>query len=95
MDWLIDPEIIIGLLGEAFASDFMRSGAAFALAAWIHSARVRKEIRSQMEPLTQSIKDLGAALRQDLAVLSERTGKVEEGLTNLKDRVKTIETKER
>jgi hypothetical protein len=90
----LDVELLTRIFGDAFSKEFALFNAAFLLAAWLHGGRVRKEIRAQMAPLTQAIIDLGAALRQDLSVLSERTGKVESGLTHLNDRVKNLETKE-
>lgn len=90
----LNPEALALLFGDTFVKQMTLFSAAFSLAAWIHSGRVKKEIRIQMEPLTKAIVDLGAALREDLRVLSERTGKVEDGLADLKDRINKIETKE-
>ncbi len=94
MDLPFSPEIIIGFLGEMAATEYAKTAGIFALAAWIHSGRVKSEIKAQCGPLTQAVREMGEALRQDLSVLSERTGKVEEGLSNLKNRVIIIETKE-
>ena len=76
MDWL-DPEFFQGVLTGALQSQVTQFGVAFALAAWIHSGRMKKEIGTQLSSVTAAINNLGTALRQDLAALSERIGQVE------------------
>lgn len=81
------------LLGAAFQSDVSRFGLAFAFAAWIHSGRVKKEIRSQMENVVSAVDNVAAVLKQDLKSQGDRLGQVENGLDRLSTRVSTLEQK--
>ncbi len=76
------PDHALSFLSEAASHQVTQNLFYFALAAWIHSGRVRKEIRF----LTQSISDLGAALRQDFSALSNRVGNVEENVAKIIER---------
>ncbi len=52
---LLDPDVIMKYLSATMASDLTRQIFLFSLAAWIHSGRVKKEIKSQFETLTDAI----------------------------------------
>ncbi len=52
---LLDPELIKNYLGAAIAADFTHQVFLFSLAAWIHSGRVKKEIKEQFSSLTDAI----------------------------------------
>ena len=83
MEWL-DSGILIGALGRAFEQDVVKWGLAFSLAAWFHSGRVKKEIKTQFSSLTDAIKEMGAALRQDMAMQAQE-------IKEVKARVSVIE----
>lgn len=87
MEWIPDIELIGTLLGHAVQSQVAQFSFSFGLAAWIHSGRVKKEIAAQLSGIKDAVKDLSAALRQDLEKQSERIGKLE-------DRVGRIEPKQ-
>lgn len=90
---LLDLEIIKAFLGEAISSEVAHWMLGLAIASFIHSGRVKKEIREQFVQLTDAIKDLGSALRQDLNAHSDRIGAVEKSVSQLADRVESIEQK--
>lgn len=62
-------------------------GVAFTLAALVHARQVRKEIALQMTNISESIDNLGKALREDLKAQNIR-------LINIETRVEKLETKE-
>lgn len=74
MDWLISPEIVTSLLGQALQYQVTQFGIAFSLAAWIHAGRVKKEINSQAGVMIAAMQDIASALRQDLAAQQENLG---------------------
>lgn len=80
MEWLasIDHETVKHLFGEVFASQVVQYGAAFSVAALIHSARVKKEIRNNFSGLTAAIQSLGQALRDDMKAMDARVRALEE-----------------
>lgn len=90
---LLDLEIIKAFLGEAISSDVAHWMLGLAIASFIHSGRVKKEIREQFVQLTEAIKDLGSALRQDLNAHSDRIGAVEKSVSQLADRIESVERK--
>jgi hypothetical protein len=83
MDWLLEGQTIRAFLGDAIESDVAQFMLAFTIAAFIHSSRVKKEIRANFDRLADAIKDLSSALRQDLASHSDRIAKVEERMTKI------------
>jgi hypothetical protein len=95
MDWLnlIDPETLQTFLGEAISSQVAQFGIAFSLAALIHAGRVKKEIASQAAGIRIAFNNLADALKGDLKVQSERLGKVEDGVSELKDQVHKIDAR--
>lgn len=77
-------ESFIKLFSEAAQSQFAQAGFMFTAAAWVHSGRVKKEIRSNFESLTTAISSVADAFRVDLKHHSER-------LDNLANRVESLE----
>lgn len=77
MMWM-NPEILADLLGNAVQSQVAQFGIAFSLAAWIHARQVKKEIAYHLEGIRAAIVELGRDLRRDMALQSERIGKLEE-----------------
>lgn len=92
MDWL-NAETVTSLLGEAFGHQVTQFGIAFAIAAWLHAGRVKKEIKEQMGNVVSAVDNVASVLRQDLNHQSERIGHIEEGLGKLSSRVIALETK--
>lgn len=89
----MDLDQILSVISPAMQSEAMKFGIAFTFAAWLHSGRVKKEIKASFSGLSQAITELGAALREDLNNHSNRIAKVEEGLNDIKERVNTMEGK--
>lgn len=92
MDWL-NSETISSLMGEALGHQVTQFGIAFAIAAWVHAGRVKKEIKEQMSNVVAAVDNVASVLRQDLTHQSERIGHIEDGLGKLTTRVASLETK--
>lgn len=80
----INPEAIQNFLGEAASNQITQAGFFFSMAAWIHSGRVKKEIKSNFVGLTEAINNVADSLREDLKNHSNK-------LDNLDSRVKNLE----
>lgn len=81
---MISQEALKHFLGEAAQNQITQAGFFFTLAAWLHSGRVKKEIKSNFASLTEAINNVAESLRQDLKNHSNR-------LDNLTSRVETVE----
>lgn len=88
MDFLVglDPTGLVGVMSQAAQSQIAQAGFFFTLAAWIHSGRVKKEIKLNFTTLTEAINNIAKTLREDL----EKHGK---RLDSLEGRVQTLEKK--
>lgn len=82
----IDPEQLKYIFGEAASNQIAQAGFFFTVAAWLHSGRVKKEIKENFSSLTQAINDVASAFREDLKAHSEQ-------LKNLSSRVQSLEEK--
>lgn len=60
---LFTIEQLLAFLGETAHNQLLRDAAIFALAAFIHSGRVKKEIRQQLGGLTEAFRDEAKSLR--------------------------------
>ncbi len=80
----VDHEAIKSFLGEAASNQITQAGFFFTMAAWLHSGRVKKEIKSNFENLTEALNNVAASLRDDLKNHSGR-------LDNLSMRVQNVE----
>lgn len=87
----LEPEQVFGLFSAALQSQVTQFGIAFAMAAWIHSGRMKKEIASQLSGITAALNNLGSALREDLKRQSDRIETVEGGFKKLTSRVDKLE----
>ena len=78
---------ILKLIPEAFSgaiqAQVSQFTVAFALAAWIHSSRVKKEIKAQGTQFIDAVNNLTQALREDLRSQSIRIESVENRVHNL------------
>ncbi len=83
MDWL-DFDSLPNLLSTAMGSQVTQFGIAFAIAAFIHAGRMKKEIASQMSQVVGAVNNLAQALRQDLSSQSDRISKVELDVATIK-----------
>lgn len=77
-------EITKVLFGDAISTKITQAGFFFIVAAWFHSARVKKEIAKNFSSLTNSIDNLALTLRDELKTQSVR-------IDNLNVRVGNIE----
>lgn len=80
----VDSDTIRSFLGEAASNQITQAGFFFTLAAWLHSGRVKKEIKLNFIDLTSAINNVAESLREDLKNHSNR-------LDNLTNRVKNVE----
>ena len=62
----MDVSSMLDLLSAGLSHDVTKWTIAFCIAAWIHSGRVKKEIKTQFGTIVESINSLGTALRNDL-----------------------------
>lgn len=76
----LDPGVIATVFGDAVASEFARTCAIFALAAFIHGRKVAKEVREQGQSLVNVIREDLDLQRKLLSALTDRVGKIEEHL---------------
>lgn len=86
----ITPDGVISLLSTTAQSEIAQAGFFFTLAAWLHSGRVRKEIRNNMEIFTiamsNSINNVADALKADMATKASRQ-EVQEGFDKVNKRI--------
>lgn len=78
----MDPKDVMVLLGNAWEHEFTKMTLAFTLAAWIHRGWMRKDFNK----LVDAVNNLGTAL-------GGRVGKVEDDVSNLKNRMTILEQK--
>lgn len=88
-----DSETVMAMLGSAFQEKVVQAGAAFTIAAWLHSGRVKKEINTMSVGIISSVDNVAKALRQDLEVQSKRMDHIEDGISKLTSRVDSLEKK--
>ncbi len=87
----IDLSGIGNLLNAALAHQVTQFGIAFSIAAWIHSGRLKKEIKNQMGDVVAAVDNVASVLRQDLIEQGSRIGNIESGLGKLSSRVDYLE----
>lgn len=80
-------ESVVKNLSDASQTEFAKNCTMFALAAWIHSGRLKKEVRSNFASLSLSIDKVAEAFHADL----ESHKKI---LDNLAGRVASLEAKQ-
>lgn len=81
-----NADAVVKLLSETAQSQLAQAGFFFTIAAWLHSGRVKKEIRENFSALTQAIDNVANAFREDLKLQGAR-------LDNLASRVSSLENK--
>lgn len=79
-----DPDVLQSFLSEAAQSEISKSGFFFIIAAWLHSGRMKKEIKLNFEHLTTAITSVADALRADMKIHRDR-------IDNLAKRVEDLE----
>lgn len=88
---MMDIDSLITLASPVFQAQVTQFGIAFAAAAWIHSGRVKKEIKASFAGLSLAISELGETLKEDIRNHSDRIAKVEDGVQNISQRVNKLE----
>lgn len=86
-----DPEYVSGLLNQALSHQVTQFTVAFTIAAWLHSGRVKKEIKNQLGSISVSIDGVAQTLRQDLQAQNKRLASVETEVKNISGRVGVLE----
>lgn len=84
MDWV---EAFVQSSNTILANSVTNYLAAFAVAAWIHSGRVKREIKTQVGALVIAINGLGEALREDMKKQSQRIDFVETEVTAMQSKL--------
>lgn len=79
-------EEVYSSLSTAAQSEITQAGFFFALAAWLHAGRVKKEIKLNFASLTTAINQVADAFRADLRAHGLK-------LDNLANRVQSLESK--
>lgn len=90
---LVDPTIFEAWAQDALSHQFTQMTIAFALAAWIHGNKVKKEIKLAFKGLTSSIDNIAikmthemAGIKREIHILNERVDNIEkfkiEGVSN-------------
>jgi hypothetical protein len=88
---VVDPGQVQGLLNDALSHQVTQFTIAFSIAAWLHSGRVKKEIKNQLSGIATSLDDVAKALRQDLQAQSTRIAAIEHGIGDIIVRVDKLE----
>lgn len=81
----IDFELVKKIAGEPFAQQLTIWTTSLAVASFIHSGRVKKE----MSNITSALVKLGESLRQDLKSQSDRIGTLETRIDKIEEKHKT------
>ena len=89
----IDPDAVMQLLSKTMSHQVTQFTISFTIAAWLHSSRVKTEIKNQFASVVSSIDGVTQALRQDLSAQAQRIGNIENGMTRLATRVDNLESK--
>lgn len=86
------PEMVSKLLGEAASNQIVQAGFFFTVAAWLHSNKVQKEIKSAFSSLTDAINNVATSFQEDLkkhsATLENLSGRVQNVENNLNELLK-------
>lgn len=64
---LFDPEFITGWAEKLFSHQFTQMTMAFMAASWLHSGRVKKEIKAAFAGLTDAIDNVADKVTNELA----------------------------
>lgn len=80
----MEVDALISLFSSAAQSQIAQMGFFFTLAAWLHSGRVKKEIRANFDGFSLALDKVVGSIREDLKCQDEV-------LDNIKTRVGTIE----
>lgn len=88
---VIDPSHILTWVSEAASNQITQAGTYFLIAAWIHSGRVKKEIKSNFASLTAAIDNVSKTFQDDLKEHRDILMSHGEILANLVPRVDTLE----
>lgn len=92
---LLDPskvEPLTKLLSDTAQSSIAQTGFYFIVAAWIHSGRLKREIKSNFSSLTLAITEATTALKKEIELQGKLIGQQGEILANTIGRVETLES---
>lgn len=82
-DAQIDPKSIVDIFSDTAQSQIAQAGFFFTLAAWLHSGRVKNEIKSNFSALTLAINEVAEAFKADLKRHGDRLDKLDERMESL------------
>jgi hypothetical protein len=84
----IDPNSFLTHLSLVSQNQIAQAGFAFTVAAWIHSGRVKQEIKLNFTCLTDALNNLADALRKELKEHSEQLASLRQDVQELQTQVK-------
>jgi len=92
---LIQPDVFMSLVSDAWRIEAVKMTFAFTLAAWMHRTWVKKDMSLQFDKITDAINNVAITLRQDLEAQTNRLVKLEDNVGKLSDRVENLEKPKR
>lgn len=90
----LDPELVHKFFSETSQNQIAQAGFFFTIAAWLHSGRVKKEIKANFEALTTAIEKVADAFREDLQRHADRLDNISTRVTTLEEKIIIIHNKE-
>lgn len=88
----LSHEQVSTFMSEGANNQIVQAGFFFTIASWIHSGRVKKEIKNSFNSLTEAINNVASSLREDLKKHSEKIDNHTEVIHTLDSRVTSLET---
>ena len=85
----IDHEVLKSFLSETANSQIAQTGLFFMAASWIHSGRVKKEIKENFSSLTHAINNVAETLREDMKKHAGILANLDHRVQNLENQKKT------
>lgn len=80
-----DSSAIENFFGDAAKNQIAQAGFFFTAAAWIHSGRVKKEIKENFKSLTLAINQVAEAFKEDLKRHGDRLDNLSYRVTHLEE----------
>lgn len=91
--WTVDPNTLVQNMSVVAQNQIAQAGFFFTLAAWIHSGRVKKEIKDSFSSLTEALNSLSDALRKELKIHTDQLSDHAIKLDKLKEHVQELQGK--
>lgn len=89
----VNSENISTFLGNMAGNEIAQTGFLFTVAAWLHSGRVKKEIKDNFSSLTTAINNVAESFKQDLKAHSDTLKVHSEAINELRQAINTMKNK--